>query len=933
MIERYDRLDGPSLWAAAEGRPGFLKPCLSWCRDWGGLLTLAAALYTAAFLGWLWLAGAPQEPVDVVADAIFIPMLPLAALLAWRAGRRFHLDKRTRAAWRVVALGLLLWGLGDNLWFLYEIVLHSDPFPSPADAAYLAGYPALFCGLLLFPSAPQSSGDRWKFVLDAGVIFAGAAVGIWYFGLRPITAGGGLDTATVLSAAYPVGDAVLMFGVATLLLRRPAGGLGGALALLQAGLLATVAADVLFAYQSAQDTYYNGGWPDQLFALGDLLFIAAAQYHYWRAGRPGLEDAKDPPRPRASLLPFAAVFLAYGVLVAADAHDLTESTGVPIAGAGAITLLVVARQIVALVDNRRLLAEAKALAAELERREARFRSLVQNAPDVIVVLDANGRIVYESPSVQRVLGLGPEGRLGAHGLSNVHPDDLPDVQQAMAALVSQPGATRTFVCRGRHAGGSWRWLEVTATNLLHDPNVGGLVGNYRDITERRELEEKLVKQAFYDPLTGLPNRSLFRDRLAHAMARGQRYGEPISVLFLDLDDFKTVNDGLGHAAGDELLAQVAVRLRGCLREMDTPARLGGDEFAVLLEDAGIRRAKAVAGRLLSAFQTPFVVAGQQVAISGSIGIATYEHGPGSPDDLLRNADAAMYAAKSRGKNRAEVFEPGMYEAARSRLGLKADLQRAIDEGQLELHYQPILTLAGGQVLGLEALVRYRHPERGLVPPLEFIPLAEETGLILPIGRWVLREACRQTREWQERLGMEPPIGLSVNLSPRQIEDPNLLEDVTAALRESGLHPRDLLLEITESVLLYDSEILADRLRRLKELGVHLAIDDFGTGFSSLSYLQRLPLDFLKIDRSFVNELKDGAGASSLAGTIVALARSLGLRVIAEGVETEGQQRRLREMGCDMAQGFLYARPLPPKELEAWLRQFSGQKAAARAAEA
>jgi len=290
---------------------------------------------------------------------------------------------------------------------------------------------------------------------------------------------------------------------------------------------------------------------------------------------------------------------------------------------------------------------------------------------------------------------------------------------------------------------------------------------------------------------------------------------------------------------------------------------------------------------------------------------------------------ARYAAKSRGKNRAEVFQGSMYETARSRLVLKADLQRAIEEGGLELHYQPIVSLIGGHVVGLEALLRFRHPERGLLSPLEFIPLAEETGLIVPIGRWVLKEACRQTREWQQRLNMEPPIGVSVNLSPKQIEDPSLLEDVASALRESGLHPRDLLLEITEGLLLYDNETLTERLRRLKELGVRLAIDDFGTGFSSLSYLQRLPLDFLKIDRCFVSELKDEAGASSFAYTIVVLARSLGLRVIAEGVETQVQHQRLGDMGCDMAQGFLYARPLPPEELEAWLRRSSRRRTPAR----
>ena len=861
--------------------------------------------------------------------AVAVACPPVAAISSATAGRG-PLARRSRKAWRTLALGLLLWGVGDILWFFYEIVLESDAFPSAADAACLAGYPVMLVALLLFPSAPRERTDRWKFTLDVGMVFVAATVAIWHFGLRPIAASGAFDLTTVLSAAYSVGDAVLMFGVTMLLFCRPPADLRSALGLVQAGLVFTVLADVVFAYQEVQGTYANGGWADQFFALGDLMFIFGAQYQAWAASHPArAQEAGAEGQPSLSPLPHAAVAVAYGVMLIVESHDLNEAVAVPILAAGLVTLLAVARQFVALLENRRLLLKTEALSAEVRRSEARFRTLVENAPDVIVVLNDKGKIVYESPSVERILGHSPTHRLGADGLSNVHPEDLAQVQTTMADLVAHPGAVRTIVCRGRHADGSWRWLEVTATNLLHDPNVRGLVGNYRDITEQRALEEQLAHWAFHDTLTGLANRALFHNCLARALARNQRYDYPVAVLFLDLDDFKTVNDGLGHSAGDELLVTAASRLRGCLRETDTAARLGGDEFAILLEDAEVERAKNVAQRVLDALNRPFVLGDREIVASASIGIAVHEHGPGDADELLRNADMAMYEAKTRGKNRAEVFCDKMYEAARTRLQLKADLQRAIGDNALVLHYQPIVSLETGQIVALEALLRYDHPDRGLVPPLEFIPLAEETGLILPLGRWVLRQACQQARDWQQRFATEPPLQVSVNLSPRQLEDPDLYQDVAAALRESGLRPEDLELEITESALLQDTEALRQRLAGLKWLGVRLATDDFGTGYSSLNYLQRLPLDFLKIDRSFIKGLNDDGARPSLVGSIVDMARSFRLRTIAEGVETLTQEERLRELGCDLAQGFLYARPLTPEAVDEVLRAAAQGKSPAR----
>ncbi|HEY8489573.1 MAG TPA: EAL domain-containing protein [Dehalococcoidia bacterium] len=553
--------------------------------------------------------------------------------------------------------------------------------------------------------------------------------------------------------------------------------------------------------------------------------------------------------------------------------------------------------------------------AALQRSEARFRSLVQNSSDVVLVAEPGGVIRYISPSVEGMLGYQPEALLGMNSWDMVHPEDVPDAQEVIRGIFSESGGFRTAELRARHRDGSWRWLEVRATNLLRDPAVGGVVVNYRDITERRALEEQLTHQAFHDPLTGLANRALFRDRVEHALARSGRYGKGVAVLFLDLDGFKTVNDSLGHAAGDQMLVAVAGRLRASLRPADTAARLGGDEFAVMLEEAGEEEAVRAARRILETLRSPFTLQGKEVFVGASIGIAVAAGGRDGADEVLRNADVAMYAAKGRGKGRYEIFEPGMHARAVARLNLEADLRRAIQREEFSLFYQPVVSLADGRVVGVEALLRWRHPTRGLVPPGDFVPFAEETGLILPIGQWVLEEACRQTRRWQEARPDAPSLMASVNLSARQLQHGGLVEQVMRALDGAGLRPEHLVLEITESVVMSDAEATIRRLRQLKELGVLIAIDDFGTGYSSLSYLRRFPIDVLKIDKSFVDGVGSAADESALASAIIGLGHTLRLQTVAEGIEEPGQVAELRALGCDLGQGFYFAPPMPAEEVE------------------
>ncbi len=576
----------------------------------------------------------------------------------------------------------------------------------------------------------------------------------------------------------------------------------------------------------------------------------------------------------------------------------------------------------ALSSQVALALESAALTEDLLRRqsEARFSSLVQNSSDVVSVVDADTTIRYISPSVERVLGYSPEELDGTKFINLVPPEDKTQLLSFLSSASREGDAhTGLIEFRVRHKDAFWLHVETLRTNLLHDPNVKGIVLNTRDIEERKAFEEQLSHQAFHDPVTNLANRALFKDRVEHALERQRRDDRPVSVLFMDLDDFKTINDSLGHAAGDHLLAEVGERLKTCLRSADTPARFGGDEFAILLEDGGQGvEAADVASRILASLEGPFHLEGKEVFVRASIGIASGDlerSESGGAEELLRNADVAMYMAKESGKGRYQVFEPAMHDTALKRLELKADLQRAVDNAEFILHYQPVIELESGSISGLEALVRWNHPTRGMIPPLDFIPLAEETGLIVPIGKWVLEEACQQAIALQGRFPSDPPLHMAVNLSARQVARPEIVGEIAATLMETGLDAGSLILEITESVMMADMELSIARLSELKELGVMLAVDDFGTGYSSLNYIRRFPVDILKVDKSFVDGVNDGGEESALTAAIIELAGILKLKPVAEGIERADQLEKLLALKCDLGQGFYFAKPLPMSEID------------------
>jgi diguanylate cyclase (GGDEF)-like protein/PAS domain S-box-containing protein len=568
--------------------------------------------------------------------------------------------------------------------------------------------------------------------------------------------------------------------------------------------------------------------------------------------------------------------------------------------------------------------ESATLTEEVHRREseARFGSLVQHASDLITVLGPDATVLYQSPSIERVLGYTAAEVIGTRFDALILPGEQSRLQQLLAEGVARPTAHPEVVeCSLRHKDGATLQFEILHTNLLHDENVRGIVLNSRDVSERKAFERQLAHQAFHDPVTGLANRALFGERVRHAATRVGPDRPGLAVIFMDLDDFKTINDSLGHAAGDQVLIEVARRLESSIRGSDTAARFGGDEFAVLLEDVwGAQEAADIAEQILEALQEPLSVEGKELLVRTSLGISVAQgETHADADELLRNADVAMYIAKRDGKGGYRIFEPAMHEGVVERLELRADLQRAMLGDQLELHYQPVIRLEDSTVSGVEALLRWHHPERGLVAPLQFIPLAEEMGLIVPIGRWVLREGCRQAKAIQALLPCDPPLSMSVNLSVKQLQHSDIVGDVADALAESGLDAASLTLEITESVMMTDTDLAVQRLQELKALGVRLALDDFGTGYSSLSYLSRFPVDILKMDRSF---LRAGASpdAGGLAAAVVALGETLALEVVAEGIEFPEQMTTLRDLGCNLGQGFYFAKPMNAEATHDYLQR-------------
>lgn len=847
-------------------------------------------------------------PAGVIGQLTYLAYPVGGAAMAVFVGRR--LAGVTARAWRWVACGLVCSALADLYWGLHTLVGPPVPDVSPADPAWLASYAFLIAAMFgLLRDHGDGAREHLEGLIDTGTTLVVSVLVLWQVVVAPVLDDRSVPLLTRLVwASYPALDAVLIALVIRAVIRRRASSAVGGL--LVGGATCWLLADFgsnLLDGAGAAGVLLDTGW-----MVGAALLGLAA----WAAAHSSVQPHAVAIRPRAVpalITPWRVALAVSPLLVPAGVELWSDRYGLnsPVllaAGTVSLTALVGARLMLFL----RTRDEAE---RRLHSSERHYKALAANSADAVLVIDAHGRIQNECPHLAELLGYPGESILGIRAISAVCSADAADANALQARALASPRTVFEGELRLQAADGSQPWLAVRAVNLLDDPDVGGIVVNFHEISDRKLAEEELVHLAFHDSLTGLANRALFHDRVGHVL---ETRGGGAAVVFLDLDGLKKVNDGLGHDAGDQLLRQVAARLLESARPGDTVGRLGGDEFAVLLESCADPHtsAVAVADRILQELITPVVLADGPATLSASIGIAVPEPGA-TASSLLRDADVAMYAAKAAGRGRWVLYTPAMGTATLERLQLDQDLAHALEADQLRVVYQPVVELATGSIVGFEALLRWDHPTLGLISPDRFIPLAEESGLIIPIGRWVLDSACRTAAGWQQG-HHRPDLTMAVNISARQLASSDLVSHVEDALATSGLPAASLVLEMTETVLVADPATAAGRLRQLGRLGVRLAVDDFGTGYSSLSYLRQFPVDILKIDGSFIGSITDAEVIPALVHGLFELGHTLKLEMVAEGIATAAQLRHLRAERCQLGQGYLFSQPVDTAEAGALL---------------
>jgi len=851
--------------------------------------------------------GGPQitHYVGLLSDA----PAALASVVVAAATARRTARGTLRTAWIALAVALALYFIGVAIGTVSWLRGH-DPFPGPADIFYCAFYPTLAAGGLLLIRAAAVRVPWIQLSLDATIFVAGFGAFFWFLVIRPATLHVEVDfLKQALSLAYLGLDCVLLLMLGVLVLTG-AGSAGGwrIPLLLLSGFAIMFLGDILWSLAKVRGYYLPGGFQDVLY-LACYLPVAAAGRAQMRSIAAPARTVSNTSDALARSLPYAAMLAAFLVLVYLARGDIRGPSTVMTMIVFALTLLFMVRQGVVLRGDA-LLRERRAA----RMVEERYASLIANASDVIMIVAPDGMLRFVSPACERTLGLKPEEITGRSLPELWAGEDGEKVRLFLAEVAATSSGTVGPVELRIERGTRRCVIEGVGSNLTQDPAVQGLALNFRDISERKALEEQLRQLAFHDPLTLLANRNLFRDRVQHALTLSQFGQSSVAVMFLDLDNFKNINDSLGHDAGDCVLQAVAQRIVQTTRSSDTVARLGGDEFAVLLEGiATVAEVGRLADALIDTLDLPFTLDGMEVRVAASIGVAFSTPDTGA-EALLSNADIAMYHAKAAGKNRHVTFQPQMQDMLQERLRLEADIGRALAHEEFFLEYQPIIDLGTKSLLGVEALVRWRHPEAGILMPGRFIQVAEECGQIVKLGRWVLKQACREVCAWRRSIAGGSGLRLAVNISGRHLQHGELVDDVAQALHESGFEAGNLVIELTESTTMYNTDANLERFQRLKALGVKLAIDDFGTGYSSLSYLHRFPIDILKIDRSFVSRLTNSDNGPELARAVITLGETLGLDTVAEGIEHEPQVAALLALGCVAGQGFLFARAGSLEEL-------------------
>ncbi len=865
-----------------------------------------ALWWTAAAVLLVLAVAQALAPQGAIGDLTYLLGLWIPAAVAIAGASR---PGPRRAARVLLAAGVTATAWGDLLWTLQAHLTGREPTVSWPDIPWMASYLLVGAALLVCVSERRARlRDDRDALIDLAVVAVLATLVVTELWSGPMVVD---QSAPVLDrviwATYPVLDAVLLCLLVRLLVDRSVP--RSIIRPLSVGVLCWLVAD--FGFLVIGQTSILAGPMNATWMLGSAALAGAT----WTMISPAVPMARTP-RP-VSTVRLGVAYLGllvpwlFVLHVATDhdaASDHRAELVAPFVAAVVVTALVWLRTLTLLRLQRRA-------TDRLGSSERLFRKLALNSSDAVLVLDRNGILQREAPGLAELVGIPDAGAIG-DDIVGASDEERATDGTARALLLAALASDGAPVEEELHLtwDGDERWLAVRAVNLLSDPDVEGIVVTLTDVTDRKRMEALLVHQASHDHLTGLANRALFLQRLDDALVRALATAAPPSVLYIDLDGFKYVNDSLGHDVGDDLLRGVASRMLLTLRPGDTVARLGGDEFVVLLEETD--DPVAAADRVLAALEDPVVLAHGPIALSASIGIATAS--PGStPGSMLREADTAMYRAKRAGRGRSVAYEPSMRDESLRRLQLENDLRSALARDELRLAYQPVVDVADAEIVGFEALLRWQHPQLGEIGPDEFVPVAEEIGAVGDIGRWVLHQACRQAARWQ--VSHRGDLTMAVNVSGRQLESGQLDIDVRDALAESGLDPATLVLEITETSLITDDDTALRAVTGLRSLGVGLAVDDFGTGYSSLSHLHRYPVDVIKIDRSFMTGARGGPGDHDLVRGLVDLAHVMGLTTVAEGVETPAQLERLRQLGCDLAQGYLFSKPLDPEQAEAVLR--------------
>ncbi|WP_189170286.1 putative bifunctional diguanylate cyclase/phosphodiesterase [Pilimelia anulata] len=772
------------------------------------------------------------------------------------------------------------------------------------------------------PATPRAGYDWLTFGLDSLTVLVAAALFAWHFTLRQLLADPNAGEHALLGIALLGAVSVYVVVRVGLAWAGPVDQL--ATALLGMGLLVGILSGALLMLPFVADA-------TQLLQLGvpaaAVLWVAAARRQLRVV--PGRHHRKHSAHRPFSLLPYSGV-VAVGTLLLVEGPDAGREGRIIVTGAVVLVTLVLVRQLAAFYENARLLRRLDASMQEVRNHERRFRSMVQQASDIIVITSPDGTVSYASPALRQLIGVAPDEAEQLNLTTYIHPDDAQTVADQTREVAGMPGSVATYRVRLADANGTYRWLEFVSTNLLADPSVRGIVSNARDITDMLRYQQQLTHQATHDELTKLPNRALLLERLEGALApRGTDVNAGrISVALVDLDDFKAFNDRLGHPVGDGLLVGMGRILSRAVGPHDTVARLGGDEFAVLMVGVTPEKATEVINRIITALETPMIVDGYELLVGASIGLA-HGHAGEDPAELLRRADVALYAAKDHGKGRFAAYDLELDRRSVQHAELGAELRQALGTyGQLHLLYQPIVTLPDGLITGVEALIRWQHPRRGLIPPSEFIPVAERTGLIVPLGRWILREAAAQAAAWAND-PTAAPITMSVNVSARQLREPGFPEELSAVLAETGLEPSRFIVEVTETAV-FDSDAALTALRGVSRLGVRVALDDFGTGHSSLGLLRTCPVDVLKVDKSFVDGVTGTAEQAAIAISLIQITTTMRLAAVAEGVETADQARVLHDLGYRLAQGYHFSRPASPEQIHQMLAVASAERYASGA---